>query len=360
MISKFQHTLNILKERIYAQRAQGNLLLPGERDLITELNTSRSTLRKVLKQLENEKLVYREKRATKIYAPKKQKYRYAYVVCGHIFSQSFWHQIYYLSWTVFQHQAQSRQFEVELLLLDPEEHSSAEIKEAVSRYDLLFITTIPQQIFDTIKSSGKHMVLLDPLVKQEGNPLITLDNTKVGQLAAQILKDAGSKRVAVIYNKPPGVSSSVTHQQIRAEAFVKEGKKLKLEIEEFSFPTSFWRYVEVMHHYTSLLPERGFDGLFVTSDGKIELIVSDILERKLCPDNFNLLACATDGEAGKCFTPINALAMDYCRLAAELLKIIQLYEQDQYPKDYPPVFLPPIFQKGKTLRNPVTSIRRKK
>ncbi|MBQ9775073.1 MAG: GntR family transcriptional regulator [Lentisphaeria bacterium] len=350
MAPKFQIALEALRDRIYTQRRKGNLLLPGERELMLEFDICRSTLRKVLKQLEDEKLIYREKRATKIFSPSRQKYRYAYVVSGHSFSQSFWYQTYYNNWIVLQRQSKSRQVDIELLLLDPEEHSAEEIKQAVSSYDLLFVTTMPTHLFEIVQSAAKEIVLLDPLLPAEKKPIISIDNVKIGQLAAQALKDSGSKKVAVIYNKSIRPVNLGTHQQIRAQAFIKEIKKSKIQVEEFGYPASFWRYVEVMHHYVSMLPMRGFDGLFITSDEKIELIVCDLLEQKLCPEKINIFACDTEGETGKCFIPISAVTTDTVRLAEELLKIIQNFEQKQDISDYTPILLPPLFQRGKTMR----------
>lgn len=348
--NKFEDVLEQLREYIFRIKGAGKSLIPAERELAEQFEASRGTIGKALRQLESEKIIVRNRQGTHILASL-QKKRYIYAASVHRNNNTFWFSPYYRLWQELELLMRDNGLRIELYQFDPEDESQSvesqgnELAEADTVFLSLMNETV-STVVEGLRLRNRRVILLDETNSMPGVPTVALDNTAVGELAAQQLLDAGYRHPSVI---SPLLNLGNPAFLARLKGFDRIMREHGMLYEVFSSNTHD-RFTELTHlnKCISLLPEQGFDCAFFLTDEDIDLADS-LIERGLVPEKFGILGFDGSMKARTHRPPVDCISHGIEGIARQIIKMI-LNQETGNDTPVTDCRISPQFCPGKTLR----------
>ncbi len=347
--AKYETVLQNITESIAALRKSGTFVLDGERGLSAEFDASRGTIRKVLKQLEEGGMIRREGYTTRILPECPQKKRYAYIVLAHDDSGAMWFPFFQRVWDRLEKLLLEHDLSVDLIMLDPEQpdYDSKAFCRRLLDYDLLFTTLIPPERCPELP----ELPVLQICIQSDFAPAdrfmkLELDDVRAGELAAQLLAEAGVRRAAVIFH--PGETPSFRR---RIDGFLRVFHAAG-GFPEYFHPESPDRLTQIMalRDYVNTLPEREFDGIFFVTDEFCNLILEDLLVRGQVPDPISVVALDGSSTARTMHPPVTTVSHAVQPTADAVLRLIQKMENGTFRYRKGAVLLTPSIHQGKSIK----------
>ncbi len=347
---KNQDILKVLREHITQLRKAGVFRLESERKLAELLQTSRPSIGKALRQLEEQQLILREQRTLHI-LPHRQRFRYAYVAAVHAINETFWYSAYYQLWNELEKITRSRDLQLEIIQFDPDKHSEKSFLMSLEKFDVVFFSLIkPLQIGELLAKvpDRKYSVfMLDENMETEGYPLYCLSNFEVGVFAAQTLLERGYRHTGLI---APLLNTSTLDFRKRIDGFMSVMKKGGGECVLYSSNiNSQANELTLMQRCIEDLPSQGFDSVFFLDD-KWVLLAEPLIRNQKTPE-FGILAFDGTMTARSHRPPIDTVSHATAPLAQTVCEIIEAWETSDFHYD-PAVrcrIAPALFS-GSTLR----------
>ena len=350
--NKCEDVLEHLREYLFQLKGTGKLLAPGERELALLLHASRGTVAKALKQLEEEKVIFRDKQGTHILTLT-QKRRYAYVAVVHRNNDTFWFHPYYRLWQRLEILMRDYDIKIELYKFDPEdEKQTVESQLAdISGIDTIFLSLLGNvkttEVVARLKARGSQVILLDETNPVPETPMVALDNYAVGQLAAQRLLDAGYQRPVLISPLLHFATPTFRSRLLGFDNIIR-AHGLRYELMGSNLHNRFAE-LALLREAINHLPERDYDCAFFITDENID-IADELIEKGLVPDKFGLLGFDGIMKARTHRPPIDCVSHGTQSQAQKIIKIIQDLEADGNYKINDCKIHPELYH-GKTLKN---------
>ena len=346
---KYETVLQNITERIAALRKNGTLVLDGERTLAAEFDASRGTIRKAMRQLEENGTILREGYVTRILPECRQKKRYAYVVLAHSDSGAMWFPFFQRLWDRLEKLLLENGLAVDLIMLDPEQpdYDSKAFCRRLLNYDLLFTTLIPPERCPELPELPVPQVCIQSdSASSERFMKLELDDVRVGELAARLLSEAGVRRAAVLLL--PGETPSFRK---RIDGFQRAFRAAGGGSEYF-YPESRDRLAQIMklRDYVNTLPERGFDGIFFVTDEFCNLILEDLLARGMVPDPVSVVALDGSSTARAMHPPVTTVSHAVRPMANAVLRLIRKMENGTFRYRKGAELLAPSIHQGKSIK----------
>jgi DNA-binding LacI/PurR family transcriptional regulator len=291
-----------------ACRLEVSRILPGERELASELHTSRMTLRKALEKAEMNGLICRKNKLTEVISQESSLRN-----CGKIlfistgYRTEFTLGAFQRLWIGLKTQLESMGADLELLLTN-NSTTKDEIQERCEQADIILLTVLqyndPPVDIDflvAMKSKKTIISLSDPSLELFDN-YIALDNYAAGELAAKALHAAGCCRPVFIAG---GYSNTMFYK--RFYGFCDTMKHVGIKVPE-NFPKTDSRHFhEICRKELLNAVQNGCDGAFLASDEGIDFITHDLFNQNLIPEKFKLITLNGQGEALLCHHPITCV-----------------------------------------------------
>jgi DNA-binding LacI/PurR family transcriptional regulator len=266
IVSKYRKIEEYLINLIRNNRLKPGDKLPTEFELMSKFNVSRETVRKAIRRLVVEGLVYRkpgvgtfvsEERKNKLIGICVQQitsYIFPYIVLG-AEDEAFNNGYKLLLGNGFEDPSKERQILIDWknsgikgMIIDP-------VCSALQRSN--------RELIKRFVEEGLKIVLINSDLEIDGTSVVVLDDFYGGQKAAEVFYENGHKRVAVLYK------STHLPSILRAQGFVHKGKELGFEkIYERSFHPSEFTGIPIdhAHELLSLPPSERPTGVFCYND----------------------------------------------------------------------------------------------
>lgn len=236
IISKYRKIEEYLMNLIKSKQLKPNDKLPTEFELMDKFNASRETVRKAIRRLVVEGLIYRKPGVGTFVAEEKKNkligisvqqitnYIFPYIVLG-AEDEAFRNGYKLLLGNGYEDLSKERQLLIDWknsgvkgMIIDP-------VCSALSRSN--------KELIRSFVEAGIKVVLMNSDLEIEGTSAVILDDMYGGKKAAEVFYENGHKRVAVLYK------STHLPSIFRAKAFIQRGKELGFKkIYERSFQPS--------------------------------------------------------------------------------------------------------------------------
>ena len=283
-------------------------ILPGERELAVELDTSRMTLRKAMEKAEINGLIRRKNKLTEIISQEESLNN-----CGKIlfistgYRTEFTLGAFQRLWLGLKTRLDEMGADFELLLTNlstPKEEIVSKCESA----NIILLTVIQYESPEVninflieMKSRKTIIALSDPYLDCFDN-YIALDNYAAGELAAKSLNSAGCY-------KPVFITTDASNLMFykRFYGFYDVMQRIGIDIPQ-KIPAVDSRHFAEIHRRELLnAVDRACDGAFIASDEGIDFITHDLFKRNLVPGKFKLITLNGKGEALLCNPPITCV-----------------------------------------------------
>lgn len=322
---KYPEVLVNLRHVIEFNLKKDNLLLPGERRLAADLNTSRVTLRKALAILEKEKLIFKNSRGIHILRENKVENMpgFAFYTEGH--NDVFVFPAYERLWRELSRLAPEYGLRANLILEDLK-YGKSEYADVLNSSRCLLIAGVPyptDKRLPFLKKFSVPIISLDESLNDKFDSHICLDNFEAGSLAALSLAKAGYQRPAFLGYRRPLQNRPFLN---RAEGF-----KAGLLESNLYFSEDQFRWIDVKRHtdfplpakeQLNLLVEQKFDAAFIFTDEWIDFITSDLFKAGLIPAAFGLITLNGSNAALRHHPVITSVGHGSIEVAREALSFI--------------------------------------
>ncbi len=261
---------------LHDRRHSGDLSLPSERELCRRFGVSRTTVRKLFSLFETDGLILRERNGVRIAPVRVQKGRY--VFCIHISSmtRNITLGLYRRMLSILQTECRVASLKIETVCYDDMEPPE-ELLNALRGADVVFTALLSPQIRDILLKSGLPLVFLDSFDRSPEAPGITLENRRIGELAAEYLYGAGCRRPALLNPSEPDY---FTPFRERREGFCRIFRKHGIEPETVNperYGNDLRNFLYKVAEQVAALPEQGKDSLFAITDEHISILLWDLL-----------------------------------------------------------------------------------
>ena len=340
--SKCEEVKAALLRIIFRVRAAHEQILPGERDLAGMTGVSRATVRKVLDELEKDGVISRDNQMTCCLPLKKQNGRYAFCAAGSPECRYFYFELYRRLWETLS--AAAGELEIDLIFLPWKgTGASGEILTQLSGYDIIFVSYINPDIIETMIRARLPLVMLDEQNKCADFPLAALDNTAVGELAAEKLIKAGCRNALVIEFC---IGGSYAPFESRFKGFVKIFEKHGGKVnhiandQESDNPlTCLSSLAEKMEPYL----DSETDSVFYLSDEMTGMLNWYWMQNRRIPEELKIISFLGSGDLYRHHPQPDHIAMDNDAVAAVLLNMIEMFERKRVVPEIRHQLIAPVF-----------------
>ncbi len=336
--SKYENVLANLTRHIQAHRRSMDMVLEGERTLVTLLGTSRKTLAKAMDTLEAKGVLQREPNFTRILPGGKQKHRYAYTATAHRTNGNFWYASCGFAWDRLKLLLAQNDMTADLVFYDPENPGENEetLFLSLKDYDCIFnaLALEPLENDRLMRrlrdNAGVQCVAMGETLYHPEFPMITPDFYQSGVLAAEHLLNAG-------YRNPIMMATMVTESDIafslRICGFRETIEKAGGTCEKlfFSYQERLESVVK-MNQYLSEIKKHGRDSVFFAQDTWIDLAVEPLYAAGLVPDPIGIVAINSTQTATAHIPSIAVIDSENRSMADEMLSVILSIENGTFEK----------------------------
>jgi len=339
---KCEEIVKILREMIKEKISNSCYFLPSEVAMSEEIGVSRITLRKALAKLDMEGIIRRDRVKTEIVEK-----RDILSNCGKILFVASAHYSTFIIpaierlWIKLGPEVIARGGNLELFYVN---HMTtfAEWKEKFSQADVIFLGTNDFKHSDaTIKLYKKAMqekIVFSLLETISATNSIYLDNYSVGCMAAQILIDAGCRKIAGICPDYMLLKNDIFAKRMKGfKDVLKKAGLMHLGAEKLIPYRCDKFHSEIgdkYHRTTKEALERSYaegdDGVFLATDEEIGLISMNLLRRKIIPNKLKFLSVNGVGDAMRNNPPVSCLSHATNKVVDEVMKQLQLIAENKF------------------------------
>ena len=326
-------------------RLAHDVILPGERELAMQLHISRCTLRKVLEELEAERVISRANQMTRVLPEKFLKGRFAFVGAGNRSGERFQFGLYQRLWEeVCIHR---ECLDIDLILVPHLENVRVDHwVRHLRQYDVVFASYIKKPLFQSLFEAGLPLVALDEQNATDGCPLISLDNKMVGKRAAEVLLEAGCRRALDIEFRTGGVYDPFRfrHEGFQQAFSAGGGKSNSISNhQETDNPLACLNALaEAMEEYL----HDGTDAVFFLSNECVDILAWFWYQFHRIPQEVKLLAFRGDAKNSREIAYLDYLEMDYAGVVASMLDYARCFTEQGKPSPAMIQYIPPIYCPG--------------
>ncbi len=356
--AKSNEILEQVRALVLERRRNGELVLPGVRDLAAQFESSCGTMVKVLARLREEELIYQEKKTTRILPVRRQRLRYGFVFTGHRENGSCWFHAYDRLRYRLEKLAMEARIEIGFFLYDPEDPAGSPEKfvSTLRDLDVIFVSLVTHRLVEPLVATGKRIVILDSdnCCSSADVMRINLDNREVGRMAGRLLLKAGCRQALVL-----GAKASPRAGMFRlrldgfSEVWNRKGGNYEIAL---SREENMFEALGILRNRLDEAVAAGCDSIFFISDEWLDLIVEELFRRRLVPGRISIVAVDGANTAIRHQPPVTTISHANVQIAAEMMKLIARLERD--PDDFPAgetVLAAPSLYRGQTLRSAVVS-----
>ena len=345
-------TENKIRDLIREILAKGQTAFPSERELTVRLDAARTVIRSILEKMESKGQLLRTPNGRIINS---EANRAQVLFIGHgrsMFANWAWALLY----QSFCDQAPAGALSPRAQLIGfwPEEieHDLAELQKSSAKY--IVVTESFQDDSKIIRkwlSEGRTVIGVDEDLTGRGFPIISLDNAKVGKMAADELYRHGFRHPALLLNTYDG--KRYLPFDLRLDAYSKRcgelGMKFDRKTDLYDIGTSKGRLQWHIKSVTKIANDRNYDSLFAVSGENLPLIAEVLNEQgRPFPGEFGLIAFDVHSGIDTFHTRISAVSDAPEKIAEVLVRNIQKHA-DRMISEIPTIKCSPPIQKGETL-----------
>lgn len=327
--TKTKHLAEQLNEIIAKMRDTNDCFLPSERKLCEMLKTSRVTLRKALKKLEDNNVLLTGSKSRLINGTKPpcDKGKIVFVAAGvNGITNHAWHRL----WEQIERNAEARGYQTTREL----HHGDAAKLNTTSfkNYHYIIFANGPSHIeheFCSIMEGKSNVITVSDNFTDNFQNVVALDNYAVGCKAAEHLLASGYKA--------PGFIGWKWHDNSfkrRLAGFVDtlNSANVAPRMVEWLEGNTLGGFIKNFLFNADKLITTDIDSLFVYSDEGISLFYDTIAHIRKVPEDFGLITVNGSHQALMHYPPITSIAHATKQTANEIFNLIEKLEQGKYKK----------------------------
>lgn len=354
--ASYKTLIGKLEALIARQRLDNREFLPSERELAVMLGTSRMTLRRALEVIEAKGLLIKGRRG-RIIAPAgpavKSKASLAFLAKG---LDSIGNLAWARLWSAFHPLAETIGVRSRLALFKWDATVAEDWPGALTPTpDFLVFANAPSGIADKARALDNTCVLIHVDENDIGKArhLVTLDNERAGEMAAELILKAGYQRPAFIgWRKAPAYLPF----ENRAKGFE---KIMRAKARHFDPQSMIWiharhgaEFMRELLRVGDMIADGDFDALFLCSDENVSVVYHTVLEKKRIPEAFGLVTVAGSNECLRNIPPISSVSHADEGIAQAITAFIdEVMDGRITPATHTINQIAPEVNDGKTIRN---------
>ncbi len=339
-------------DRIRELLAAGQTTFPSERELAMRTGGSRSVIREILEELEQESRLVRTPHRRSI-NPETNRIPVLFVARGrNMIDNPTWARL----WLALVNLAKGTPLAPELQLMRywPEEleEDYQELSRRDAKYIILTNTrNLEPQIREWMEKKEKNIIFADEAYQHYGLPVVSLDNTRVGELAAEELFRNGFRSPALLTQDFSDHWYSPYLKRI--QGFAAKCAELGMDYrEERDCHRVFFeksRLQSYIHQTEKIAEEKRYDSLFLTSDDQLPLVLEVLHDQmRFIPGELGMITLNSQNKALTGNTRVTAISSATTEIATTLSDLI-LAHADGRIREIPSKLIIPTIHKGETL-----------
>lgn len=331
--------------------AQEQTAFPSERDLAVRTGGSRSVIREILEELEREKRLLRTANG-RIINPQANQIPVLFVARGrNMIDNPAWARL----WLAFVNRTKNTPLAPELYLMRywPEEieEDLRELSRKQAKYIILSTNLNLEPMIRQWSAEGKNIVFTDEAYLRYGLPVISLDNARVGELAAEELFRHGFRSPALL--TPDFSDHRYSPYLKRIKGFSRKCAELKMDFrEERDCRRVFFqkgRLQSYIRQTTEIAEQMRYDSLFLTTDDVLPLVLEVLHDQqRYVPGEFGMITLNSQNNAVTGNTRVNAVSNVTNELAEKLADSLLAHADGLIPQ-IPTIAITPTLHDGETL-----------
>lgn len=204
----YDQVMSTLKERITRHIVPEGGRLSSERQLAEEFGVDRITIRRALKALESENLIFRVAGKGTFVKPQSVRevhYLIAMLSTYDVYTDAFHAEVF----SSILKEAHQQGFHIITETVDTDLHSRAMVDSLLSKYQCdgyLSMGGVSEEIITACQRLNKPVVLIDNFLADESIPAVLGDNIQGVHTAVSHLIQQGHTRIGYLYPVEPGIS----------------------------------------------------------------------------------------------------------------------------------------------------------
>lgn len=344
-------TVEKIRSLIRELLSQEQTALPSERDLSAQTGGSRRVIREILEEMEKKDLI-RMTANGRVINPRANKIPVLFVARGrNLIDNQVWARL----WQAFLKQTKNMPLSPELQLIRywPEEIEEDWQEFARKQAQYIICCTdknleLPLEQWDAEK---KTVIFTDEAYLHYGKPVISLDNVKVGEMAAEELFRHGFRSPALL--TPDFSDHSYSPYRKRLEGFSRKcaelGMDFQVERDGFQIYYQKSRLQNYIAKTAEIAAEKRYDSLFLTTDDQLYL-VQEVLHdhQRDVPGRFGLITLNAQNHAESGGVRVNSISHATNEMAAMLADRIFAHADGLIPQ-ISSCSITPTIHEGETL-----------
>ena len=331
---------------------QEQTVFPSERELSARVGGSRTVIREILEKLEQEKKLLKTPNGRAV-NPQTNQIRVLFIAHGrNMIGNPAWARL----WQAFQIQTKNTILTPELHLVRywPEEieEDIRKLMRDPARYAVICSDKYMEPLIRHWIGKKKNLIFTDEAYLHYGQPVIALNNEKVGEMAAEELFRYGFRSPALL--TPDYSDQSYSPFTKRIEAFSRKCAELGMDFRpEQDIYRVFFQKGHLQNYIwqtMKIAQEKRYDSLFLTTDDNLPLVLEVLNEqqRPVPGEDLGLITLNAQNNAETSVTRVNSISHVTDETAACLVKNI-LAHADGLISEIPTISIKPTIHEGETL-----------
>lgn len=331
--------------------AAGQTAFPSERELAARTGGSRSVIREILEAMEQKQQLLRTANGRSL-NPEANRIPVLFVAGGrNMIDNPAWARL----WLALVNRMKGTPLAPELFLLRywPEEIAEdlQTLAQNRARYLILCINRNLEPLIRQWCEEKRNILFPDEGLLHYGLPVISIDNTRVGELAAQQLFEHGFRTPALL--TPDFTDHRYSPYQKRIAGFTRECARLGLDFQPerdcYRVYYGKGRLQSCIQETTKIADQTRYDSLFLTTDDLL-LLVLEVLndQQRYTPGSFGLITLNSQNNALSGNARVNAISSATNELATLITDRIQAHA-DGLIDQLPTIAITPTIHEGETL-----------
>lgn len=345
-------TVEKIRSLIRELLAQKQTAFPSERELAVRTGGSRSVIREILEEMERNNQLLRSANG-RIINPQANQIPILFIARGrNMIDNPAWARL----WLAFSERAKTTPLAPELCLTRywPEEieEDLRGLSRRPEKYLVLCTNLNLEPLIRQWRGEGRNIIFMDEAYLHYGLPVITLDNTRVGELAADELFRHGFRRPALL--SPNFSDHSYTPYQLRIAGFIRKCRELGMDFREERDVYEVFHQKGMLQNYirqtTEIAGQKRYDSLFLTSDDQLPLVLEVFHDQhRSIPGAMGMITLNAQNNAASYNTRVNAVSSATNEIADQLAASILAHADGQIPELPALIKIPPTLHDGETL-----------
>lgn len=331
--------------------AAGQTAFPSERELAARTGGSRSVIREILEAMEQKGQLLRTANGRSL-NPEANRIPVLFLAGGrNMIDNPAWARL----WLALVNRMKGTPLAPELFLLRywPEEIAEdlQTLAQNRARYLILCIDRNLEPLIRRWREEKRNILFPDEGLLHYGLPVISIDNTRVGELAAQQLFEHGFRTPALL--TPDFTDHWYSPYQKRIAGFTRECALLGLDFQPerdcYRVYYGKGRLQSCIRETTKIADQTRYDSLFLTTDDLL-LLVLEVLndQQRYTPGSFGLITLNSQNNALSGNARVNAISSATDELATSITDRIQAHA-DGLIDQLPTIAITPTIHEGETL-----------